>query len=75
MRSGVSARTGTNRMSLVNNEIGSILASQFTQSFVITRVRMNDADVGHDGFGKDGGHITRREHSFKRANIIELDYL
>jgi hypothetical protein len=41
---------------------------------VITRVGMNNANVGHHRFGEDSSNITRRQDSFKGCDVIEFNY-
>src|SRR5215213_6085657 len=61
---GISTGAATDRVSLINNEIGPIFTSQFTQRFVITRLGVDDPDIGHDRLGKDCCYLPPRERRF-----------
>ncbi len=62
-------------MRLVNDEIRPVFAGQLSQRFVITRVGVNDADIGHGRLGEDGGNFARGERDFEQADVVELDHL
>ena len=62
-------------MGFIDDQQGSGAAGDFAQRRMETLVGHNHADIGHDGFGENAGHIAWCEGCFKRRDIIELNNL
>ena len=61
-------------MRFVDDQQHAVLAGEFAQRLMVTRLRMHDADIRHRWLGQHAGHIARRKRRFQRGNIVELDY-
>ena len=62
-------------MGFIDDQQGSGAAGDFAQRRVEALVGQNHADIGHDGFGQNAGHIAGCKGCFKGRDIIELDDL
>ena len=75
LRPRVPARPGADRVRLVNDEQRSVLAREFPQRLVISRLRMHDAHVRHRWLGQHASYVARDERGFQSVHIVELDHL
>ena len=75
LRPRIAAGPRADGMRFVDDEQGAMLAREFAQGLVISRLRMHDANIRHRRLGQHARHIARRQRPFQRVNIVKLDNL
>lgn len=70
---GVTAGAGANGVGFVNDEERPGSAGELAEGGVVARIGVDDADVGHHGFGEDAGDIAGGKGGFEGVEVVEFD--